>query len=172
MVKRHKFTAECGVYRRKLVTLRMARQIKIYPSIFKSLLLTLGCSAFVLMGCILLKNADSYKMIIGGMCGLAFIIGVGVGIYILGLALLRKPIIRIHKDRVENHTISKGWQTIYFCDVEIFTEAKINGVKIIQVHFLDNIHNPDKSLNSSLIDNKGDVCDLLNQKLYEYDAKR
>ena len=151
----------------------MVRQINIYPSISKSLLLTLVCSAFVLMGCVLLKNADSYKMIIGGICGMAFIIGIGMGIYILGLALMRKPIIRIHKDRVENYTISKGWQTIYFSEVEIFTEAKVNGVKIIQVHFLDNIdNNPDKSLNSSLIDNKGDVCDLLNQRLDEYDAGR
>lgn len=150
----------------------MVRQINIYPSISKSLLLTLGCSTFVLMGCVLLKNADSYKMIIGGMCGMAFIIGVGVGIYILGLALIRKPIIRIHKDRVENYTLSKGWKTIYFSEVEIFTEAKVNGVKIIQVHFLDNIHNPNKSLNSSLIDNKGDVCDLLNQRLDEYDAEK
>ena len=133
------------------------------------MLLTLGCSAFVLIGFILLKNADSYKMIIGGICGLAFIIGVCVGIYVLCLALMRKPIIRIHKDRVENYTISEGWQTIYFCDVEIFTEAKVNGVRIVQVHFLDNIHNPDKSLNSSLIDNKGDVCDLLNQRLERYD---
>lgn len=151
----------------------MVRQINIYPSISKSLLLlTLVCSSFVLMGCVMLKNADSYKMIIGGICGMAFIIGVGLGIYSLCLALMRKPIIRIHKDRVENYTISTGWQTIYFCDVEIFTEAKVNGVKIIQVHFLDNIHNPDKSLNSSLIDNKGDVCDLLNQRLDEYNAER
>lgn len=103
---------------------------------------------------------------------MAFIIGVGVGIYILGLALIRKPIIRIHKDRVENYTLRKGWQTIYFSEVEIFTEAKVNGVKIIQAHLLDNIHNPDKSLNSSLIDNKGDVCDLLNQRLDEYDTER
>jgi hypothetical protein len=151
-----------------VVTLRMASQINIYPSIPKSLLLTLGCSAFVLMGCILLKNADSYKMIIVGICGLAFIIGVCVGIYALCSALMRKPIIRIHKDRVENHTISKRWQTIYFCDVEFFTEAKVGGVKIIQVHFLDNAQNPDKSLNSSLIANKSEMCDMLNQRLERY----
>ena len=84
----------------------MDSQINIYPNIPKSLLLALGCSAFVLTGCVLLINADSYRMMFGGICGLAFIIGVGVG--------------------------------IYFCDVEIFTEAKVGGVKIIQVHFLDN----------------------------------
>ena len=150
----------------------MDSQINIYHNSPQSLLLSLGCSAFVLTGCVLFINADSYRMMFGGICGLASIIGVGVGIYVLGLALMRKPIIRIHKDRVENYTLSKGWQAIYFCDVEIFTEAKVGGVKIIQVHFLDNAQNPDKSLNSSLIANKREVCDMLNQRLDEYAAER
>lgn len=134
--------------------------------------MTLGCSVFVICGYYLLINADNAKMIIGGICGLAFIIGVCVGLYSLLISIMKRPVIIINKDRVDNFTLTKGWQSFYFCDVEIFTEIKISGVRIIQIHFLDNMFKANESLNTGFIDNIGKVCDLLNQKLEDYDAER
>lgn len=136
----------------------------------KSLILTLVCSVFVIYGYYLLINAENAKMIIGGICGLAFIIGVCISLYMLFISIMRRPVIKIYEDRVDNFTITKGWQTFYFCDVEIFTEKNISGVRIIQIHFLDNMFRADESLNTGFIDNIGKVCDLLNQKLEDYVA--
>lgn len=132
----------------------------------------MGCSVFVILSYTLLVHADNAKMIIGGVLGLAFIIGVCIGLYSLLLTVMKRPIIRIYEDRVENYTLSKGWQTIYFRDVEIFTEIKISGIRIIQAHFLDNMFRADESLNTGLIDNKGKVCNLLNQKIEDYETDR
>jgi len=54
--------------------------------------------------------------------------------------------------------------------VEIFTVIKVSGVQIIQAHFLNNLFQVDKSLNTGLIGNKNKVCDLLNEKLNDYEA--
>lgn len=150
----------------------MEKPKNIYYSVSKSLILTLGCSMFAIFGYYLLINADNAKEIIGGICGLAFIIGVGIGLYLLLLSIMRRPVIKIYKDRVENFTFIKDWSTFYYCDVEIFTEIKISGVRIIQIHFLENMFKADESLNTGFIDNIGKVCDLLNQKLEDYDAER
>lgn len=98
------------------------------------------------------------------------IIGFGFSLYVLWWALKKRPVIRIYNDRVENYTLFTGWQTIYFCDVEIFTVIKVSGVQIIQAHFLNNLFQADKSLNTGLIGNKNKVCDLLNEKLNDYES--
>lgn len=148
----------------------MANPINIYISVSKSLLLTLGFVVFALMVYVALKNAGIAKIIIGGICELVSILGFGFSLYVLWWALKKRSVIRIYNDRVENYTLFTGWQTIYFCDVEIFTVIKVSGVKIIQAHFLNNWFQADKSLNTSLIDNKNKVCDLLNEKLNDYEA--
>lgn len=170
MRKRHEFRTEHAVCQRKCVTLRMEKPQNIYYSVSKSLILTLVCSVFTICGYYLLINADNAKMIIGGICGLAFIIGVCIGLYSLLNSIMRRPVIKIYNDRVENFTFIKGWQTFYYCDVEIFTEIKKSGVRIIQIHFLDNMFRADESLNTGSIDNIRMVCDLLNQKLEDYVA--
>lgn len=147
----------------------MENPINIYVSVSKSLLLTLGFVVFALMVYVALKNASIAKIIIGGICELVSIIGFGFSLYVLWWALKKKPVIRVYNDRVENYTLFTGWQTVYFCDVEIFTLIKISGVQIIQVHFLNNLFQADKSLNTSLIGNKNKVCDLLNEKLNDYE---
>jgi hypothetical protein len=148
----------------------MANPINIYVSVSKSLLLTLGFVVFALMVYVTLKNASIAKIIIGGICELVSIIGFGFSLYVLWWALKKRPVIRIYNDRVENYTLFTGWQTIYFCDVEIFTVIKVSGVQIIQAHFLNNLFQADKSLNTGLIGNKNKVCDLLNEKLNDYEA--
>lgn len=148
----------------------MANPINIYISVSKSLLLTLTLAVFVFMGYVTLKNASIAKFFIGGICELVCIIGFGFSLYVHWWALKKRPVIRIYNDRVENYTLFNGWQTIYFCDVEIFTIIKVSGVQIIQAHFLNNWFQADKSLNTSLIDNKNKVCDLLNVKLNAYEA--
>lgn len=148
----------------------MANPINIYVSVSKSLLLTLGFVVFALMVYVTLKNASIAKIIIGGICELVSIIGFGFSLYVLWWALKKRPVIRIYNDRVENYTLFTGWQTIYFCDVEIFTVIKVSGVQIIQAHFLNNLFQTDKSLNTGLIGNKNKVCDLLNEKLNDYEA--
>ena len=148
----------------------MANPINIYVSVSKSLLLTLGFVVFALMVYVALKNASIAKIIIGGICELVFIIGFGFSLYVLWWALKKRPVIRIYNDRVENYTLFTGWQTIYFCDVEIFTVVKVSGVQIIQAHFLNNLLQADKSLNTGLIGNKNKVCNLLNEKLNYYEA--
>lgn len=148
----------------------MANPINIYVSVSKSLLLTLGFVVFALMLYVALKNASIAKIIIGGICELVSIIGFGFSLYVLRWALKKRPVIRIYNDRVENYTLFTGWQTIYFCDVEIFTIIKVSGVQIIQAHFLNNLFQADKSLNTGLIGNKNKVCDLLNEKLNDYEA--
>lgn len=147
----------------------MAQSENIYPSITKGLLLTLSCLLFVIAGYQLIDNAHNFKMIIGGVCGLLFMIGVPIGIYIIILSISKQPIIKIFEDRVENFTINKGWETIYFQDVEIFILENISGVNVIKACYLDNMTYPDKPLNSSLVDNKDTLCQLLNKKLEEYD---
>lgn len=148
----------------------MANPINIYVNVSKSLLLTLGFVVFALMLYVALKNASIAKIIIGGICELVSIIGFGFSLYVLWWALKKRPVIRIYNDRVENYTLFTGWQTIYFCDVEIFTIIKVSGVQIIQAHFLNNLFQADKSLNTGLIGNKNKVCDLLNEKLNDYNA--
>ncbi len=143
----------------------MANPINIYVSVSKSLLLTLGCIVFALMVYAVIKNASLAKILIGGICVLVCFIGFVISLYILWWALKKRPVMRIYNDRVENYTLFTGWQTIYFCDVEIFTVIKVSGVKIIQAHFLNNMFQADKSLNTGLIGNKSKVCDLLNEKL-------
>jgi hypothetical protein len=148
----------------------MANPINIYVSVSKSLILTLGFVVFAILVYVALKNASIAKIIIGGICELVSIIGFGFSLYVLWLALKKRPVIRIYNDRVENYTLFTGWQTIYFCDVEIFTVIKVSGVQIIQAHFLNNLFQVDKSLNTGLIGNKNKVCDLLNEKLNDYEA--
>lgn len=148
----------------------MANPINIYVSVSKSLLLTLGFVVFALMVYVALKNASIAKIFIGGICELVSIIGFGFSLYVLWWSLKKRPVIRIYNDRVENYTLFTGWQTIYFCDVEIFTVIKVSGVQIIQAHFLNNMFQADKSLNTGLIGNKNKVCDLLNEKLNDYEA--
>ncbi len=120
---------------------------------------------FALMVYAVIKNASLAKILIGGICVLVCFIGFVISLYILWWALKKRPVMRIYNDRVENYTLFTGWQTIYFCDVEIFTVIKVSGVKIIQAHFLNNMFQADKSLNTGLIGNKSKVCDLLNEKL-------
>lgn len=148
----------------------MTNPINIYVSVSKSLLLTLGFVVFAIMVYVTLKNASIAKIIIGGICELVSIIGFGFSLYVLWWALKKRPVIRIYNDRVENYTLFTGWQTIYFCEVEIFTVIKVSGVQIIQAHFLNNLFQADKSLNTGLIGNKNKVCDLLNEKLNDYEA--
>lgn len=148
----------------------MANPINIYVSVSKSLLLTLGFVVFAILVYVTLKNASIAKIILGGICELVSIIGFGFSLYVLWWALKKRPVIRIYNDRVENYTLFTGWQTIYFCDVEIFTVINVSGVQIIQAHFLNNLFQVDKSLNTGLIGNKNKVCDLLNEKLNDYEA--
>lgn len=150
----------------------MTSSTNIYYSVCQSLLLILSSSVFVVMGYVLLINADNLMMTIGGICGLVFIIGICVGLYSLLMAIKKRPVIKIYKDRVEYHTLNKGWKTICFNEVELFAEIKLSGVRVIQAHFLNNLFRPDESLNTGLIANKKKVCEILNSKLKDYESGR
>ncbi|TLD82002.1 hypothetical protein LS68_003055 [Helicobacter sp. MIT 05-5293] len=146
-------------------------QISICPSCLQSLIILVLSVAFV-VGSIWLffnKAQTNFDRILLGICVLGSTTALLISLYIMILCLLHKPILRIYKDRVESRYCFRHWVVYPFEEIEIFTIMKISGVKIINVHFLDGRF--PKTLNSSLICDQIDICDLLNKRLELFDKQ-
>lgn len=142
------------------------KEIEIYPSISKTLFLTIIGLIFSVMGWIALYEEGIMIASIGGI--FLGITSVFVGFYNVTLRFLHKPVLKIYENQIENYTFLQKCQTYSFEEIEIFTTMKISGVTFIYVHFLNCMDKHPKPINTALINNPIKICDLLNEKLEEY----
>ncbi|WP_276893063.1 STM3941 family protein [Hallella bergensis] len=116
------------------------KEIRIYQSLRKNILLAILCFVFALGGYFILTDASTSwpTKVFGG--GLVIIFFGGGGLFLFLSTLYNRirqiPLLIIHEDRLESYEQVKGtYHTIYFTDVKRFRLIKIQSTKLITVDY-------------------------------------
>lgn len=115
--------------------------IRIYHSLWKNLLLIIGCLAFTIGGCLIVKNpyTDWPTKVFGGFLSIIFFGGGGILIAVVTLynRLRQIPFLIIHEGRLELYELrKKTYHTVNFADVKRFRFLKDHSPKMIAIDYL------------------------------------
>lgn len=153
----------------------MNERIDIYPSIWRVVGVILG-GIFVVIGCIYMANHPryEYERVVGYFGIVFFSLAVIVGLYLLALRAIQKPIALIYNDRLECLILIKmKYEVIQFSDVERFVIFKLDGrfgVNFIRAIFLNG--NSKNTIISNAVVSVAKICSILNNKFDDFVAKR
>lgn len=115
-------------------------EIRIYQSLWKSMLLAVGCLAFSVGGCMIIieNNCDLTTKILGGWLNVIFFGGIGLFLIINAVYNVIRciPFLIIYDDRLEFWEQRKrSYYTINYADVKKFRLVKIYSSKMITVDY-------------------------------------
>ncbi len=142
--------------------------IEVYPSVVKCALITAGSTLMTGLGILLIAHAGGALMLVAGIGGALFLPGIAFGLWYAALRYLRKPLLRIDEDRIEHTSLMKNrYETVLFDEVELFWTLTVSDVEMIR--FTDSAGR-DRAIAviSSVVDNVGGICALLNERLVAY----
>lgn len=116
------------------------KEIKIYQSLWKNMFLAIGCFAFAVGGCMIIRDyyCNSVTKILGGWCSAIFFGGGGLFLTITTLynRIRHIPFLIIHEDRLELYKQCKGsYYNIYFTDVRNFRLISLYSSKMIAIDY-------------------------------------
>lgn len=116
------------------------KEIRIYQSLRKNILLAILCFVFASGGYFILTDASTSwpTKVFGGGLGIIFFGGGGLFLILSTVynRIRQIPLIIIHEDRLELYEQVKGtYHTIYFTDVKRFRLIKIQSIKLIAVDY-------------------------------------
>ncbi len=127
-------------------------EIRIYQSLWKNLLLGIGCMAFAVGGCMIIRdnNCDLATKIIGGWGNVVFFGGGGLFLTVITLynKIRHIPFLIIHEDRLELYEQHKGtYYNINFTDVKKFRLLNDYSPKTIAIDYKNSslVHKFEKS---------------------------
>ncbi|MCM1313582.1 MAG: phosphoribosylformylglycinamidine synthase [Bacteroides sp.] len=116
------------------------KQIRIYQSTWKNVLLFMFCALFVICGIFIISDEDCNVVtkMLGGWGSVLFF-GAG-GLFVLLVSIYNRihyiPFLVIHEDRMEQYVQLKGsYHTIYFRDIERFRLIKVASITYIAIDY-------------------------------------
>lgn len=114
-------------------------EIRVYQSLWKNMLLVIGCLALVFGGCTIIRISDFWvTKVFGGWLCVAFFGCRGLFIFIVTLynRIHHAPVLTIYENRLEIHEQIKGVNYIVnFADVKGFRLIKVKSVKMIAIDY-------------------------------------